>query len=86
MYSQTDHYRRLAIAAKLHAAQATDPSARIALEEVANHWMALAEQLEWLSSFTPRQIPPAHTAGPIIYRFTRKNASTNFPDSGKRKV
>jgi hypothetical protein len=83
MYSQTDHYRRLAIAAKLCAAQATDPSARTALEEVANHWIALAEQVEWLSTLTRRQAPPT---GPSFVGSRGKNASTGFPDPGKRKV
>ena len=79
MYSQTDHYRRLAIAAKLHATQATDPSARTALEEVANYWIALAEQVEWLWTFTPRQIRPAHTEGAVMYRFTRKKCIHALP-------
>lgn len=47
-YSQADHYRRLAIATRHRAAQAIDTSVKAAFEEVANNWLALAEQVEWL--------------------------------------
>jgi hypothetical protein len=48
-YSRADHYRRHAIQARQRAAQALDPSSvRAGFEEVANHWIALAEQVEWL--------------------------------------
>jgi hypothetical protein len=47
-YSRIDHYRRLAIAARLRAAQAVDPSVKAAFEEVSSNWLALAEQVEWL--------------------------------------
>jgi hypothetical protein len=48
-YSRADHYRRRAIQARQRAAQALDPSSvRAGFAEVANHWIALAEQLEWL--------------------------------------
>ena len=48
MYSQSVHYRRLAIQARQRAVKASDSSVAIALEEIANHWTALAEQVEWL--------------------------------------
>jgi hypothetical protein len=48
MYSRMDYCRRQAIVAKQHAARAADLSAKAAFEEVANHWIALAEQVEWL--------------------------------------
>jgi hypothetical protein len=48
MYSQSVHYRRLAIQARQRAVQASDSSVAVALEEIANHWTALAEQVEWL--------------------------------------
>jgi hypothetical protein len=48
MYSQSVHYRRLAIQARQRAVKASDPSVAVALEEIANHWTALAEQVEWL--------------------------------------
>jgi hypothetical protein len=49
VYSRADHYRRLAIAARQRAAQAGDrPSVKASFEEVANHWTALADQVEWL--------------------------------------
>ena len=48
MYSQSVHYRRLAIQARQRAVKASDSSVAVALEEIANHWTALAEQVEWL--------------------------------------
>jgi hypothetical protein len=49
IYSRAIHYRRQAIAARQRAAQAFEPSSvRALFEEVANHWTALAEQVEWL--------------------------------------
>ena len=54
IYSRAIHYRRQAIAARQRAAQAIDQSSLRALfEEVANHWMALAEQVEWLERTNP---------------------------------
>jgi hypothetical protein len=48
-YSRADHCRRQAIAARQHAAGALDPlSVKATFEEIANHWNALAEQVEWL--------------------------------------
>lgn len=49
IYSRAVHYRRQAIAARQRAAQAVDQSSvQASFEEVANHWTALAEQVEWL--------------------------------------
>jgi len=49
MYSRADHYRRHAIEARRRATQTPDQSSvKVAFEEVANHWIALAEQVEWL--------------------------------------
>jgi hypothetical protein len=49
VYSRANHYRRLAIAARQRAAQAGDrPSVKASFEEVADHWTALADQVEWL--------------------------------------
>ena len=47
---QATYYRRRAIVARQSAAAALDPSAKAAFAEVANHWLALAEQIEWLRS------------------------------------
>ena len=47
IYSRAMHYRRQAIAARQRAAQAFEPSSvRALFEEVANHWTALAEQVD----------------------------------------
>jgi hypothetical protein len=40
-------YRQRAADAKKRAAQAKDPSAKKAFEEVAKAWLLLAEQIEW---------------------------------------
>ena len=49
IYSRASHYRRQAIVARQRAAEALDRSSvKACLEEVANHWIALAEQVEWL--------------------------------------
>lgn len=47
---QATYYRRRAIVARQSAAGAFDPSVKAAFAEVANHWLALAEQVEWLRS------------------------------------
>ena len=47
---QATYYRRRAIVARQSAAAALDPSVKAAFAEVANHWLALAEQIEWLRS------------------------------------
>ena len=47
---QATYYRRRAIVARQSAAGAFEPSVKAAFAEVANHWLALAEQVEWLRS------------------------------------
>ena len=55
IYSRATHYRRQAIAAMGRAAQAADQaSAKALFEEVAHHWIALAEELEWLEQSNRR--------------------------------
>jgi hypothetical protein len=46
MRSRADCYRHWGIAAEQSAAQATDPSKKVAFEKVAANWFALAEQAE----------------------------------------
>jgi hypothetical protein len=48
-YHSPEHYRRLGLAAKQRAADAADPSLREAFKDVARHWLALAERVEWLN-------------------------------------
>jgi hypothetical protein len=56
IYSRATHYRRQAMAAMGRAAQAGDEaSAKALFEEVANHWIALAEELEWLEQNSGRR-------------------------------
>jgi hypothetical protein len=47
---QATYYRRRAIVARQSATAALDPSVKAAFAEVASHWLALAEQVEWLRS------------------------------------
>jgi hypothetical protein len=50
IYLRADQYRRQATEARQRAEQALDQSStKAAFEEVANHWVALAEQVEWLA-------------------------------------
>jgi hypothetical protein len=48
MYSPAEHYRRCGLAAKERAAQATDLNLKEAFKDVARHWFALAERVDWL--------------------------------------
>ena len=48
MHSRTEYYRRRGLAAKERAAQSTDLSVREAFKDIARHWLALAERVEWL--------------------------------------
>jgi hypothetical protein len=45
---RADRYRQKAADAKERAAQAKNPSLKRAFEEVANGWVLLAEQMEWI--------------------------------------
>jgi hypothetical protein len=47
-YYSPEYYRRRGLVAKQRAAQSTDPSVKQALKDVARHWLALAERVEWL--------------------------------------
>src|ERR1700747_2160345 len=47
---QATYYRRRAIVARQSAAAALDPSVKAAFAEVANHWLALAGEIEGLRS------------------------------------
>jgi hypothetical protein len=49
-YYRPEHYRRLGLAAKQRAAQSTDPRVKEAFQDVARHWLALAERVEWLDT------------------------------------
>ena len=60
MYRQAHQYRRRAIVAKQQGADATTPTIKQQLEVIAEHWLALAEQVEWMerllhSSPAPQQ-------------------------------
>jgi len=54
-YYHPEHYRRLGLAAKQRAAQSTDPRLKEAFKDVARHWLALAERVEWLNRQLKRQ-------------------------------
>ena len=77
MYRRAHQYRRSAIVAKQQAADATTPSIKQQFEVIAEHWSALAEQVEWMerllrSATEPQQQQavlqqqqqqPAHASG-----------------------
>jgi hypothetical protein len=68
MFTQVEQYRRLAIMAKQRSAEATVPPIRQAFDEIANHWLGLAEQTEWLGrQFASTQVPqPAEPNGRTV--------------------
>jgi hypothetical protein len=57
-YYHPEHYRRLGLAAKQRAAQSTIPSVKEAFKDIARHWLALAERVEWLDTQLKRQENP----------------------------
>src|SRR5262249_48026007 len=63
---QATYYRRRAIVARQSAAGAIDPSVRAAFAEVANHWLALAEQVEWLRSVQHRRLRVDGAIGEVV--------------------
>ena len=54
-YYPPEHYRCLGLAAKQRAAQSTDPRLQEAFKDIARHWLALAERVEWLETQLKRQ-------------------------------
>jgi len=60
MYSGAEHYRRCGLVAKQRAAQCTDLSLKEAFKDVARHWLALAERVDWLDRHHNRQQNPNH--------------------------
>jgi len=48
MSLRADIYRQKAAEARQSAARAKSPSIKQAFEEVANGWVVLAEQMEWM--------------------------------------
>jgi len=52
MYSRTEYYRpdHYRLAAKQRAAQSTDPRLKEAFNDVARHWLMLAERVGWLET------------------------------------
>ena len=56
MHSLPDQYRRRAIEARQRAA-ATRNEIKIAFEEIADNWLALAEQADWLALRIPLILP-----------------------------
>jgi hypothetical protein len=48
MYPGAEYYRHRALVAKQRAAHCTDLSLKEAFKDVARHWLALAERIDWL--------------------------------------
>ena len=49
-YYPPEYYRRLGLAAKQRAAQSTDRRLKEAFQDVARHYLMLAERVEWLKT------------------------------------
>ena len=54
-YHRPEDYRRLGLAAKQRAAHSTDPLLKEEFKDIARHWLALAERVEWLDGQLKRQ-------------------------------
>jgi hypothetical protein len=48
MYSGAEYYRHRGLVAKQRAAQITDLRLKEELKDIARHWLALAERIDWL--------------------------------------
>jgi len=48
MYSRAEYYRRRGLELRHRAAQITDLNLKEAHKDVARHWLALAERVDWL--------------------------------------
>jgi|EndMetStandDraft_8_1072994.scaffolds.fasta_scaffold235359_2 hypothetical protein len=59
VFSRSDQYRRLSIEARGRSAQAKEPELKRSFEDVADHWLALAEQAEWLDEQHTNRGPQA---------------------------
>lgn len=68
---QATYYRRRAIVARQSAAAAIDPYVKAAFAEVANHWLGLAEHIEWLHSI--RRGSHERASGEAIISLNRSN-------------
>jgi hypothetical protein len=60
-YYPPEYYRRRGLAAKQRAAQSTHPGVKEAFQDVARHWLALAERVEWLDRQHHGAAEPNHT-------------------------
>jgi hypothetical protein len=62
MFSQADRFRRRAIDAQYRAAHAGDPNLKQGFTEIANGWLALADEATWLERQSTDLLPPAEFA------------------------
>jgi hypothetical protein len=60
-YYPPEYYRRRGLAAKQRAAQSTHPGVKEAFQDIARHWLALAERVEWLNRQHNGAAEPNHT-------------------------
>jgi hypothetical protein len=65
-YYPPEYYRRRGLAAKQRAAQSTHPGVKEAFQDIARHWLALAERVEWLDRQHHGQ-----DSTPTIYKSSR---------------
>ena len=54
-YYRPEHYRRFGLAAQQRAAHDPDPQVKEVFKDIARHWLALAERVEWLDRQLKRQ-------------------------------
>jgi hypothetical protein len=76
MSSRAEDYRHRALQAKQRAAQTTDLRLKEAFKDVARHWLALAERVDWLdrqikASEETRTDEPQTSAGETSGRLPR---------------
>ena len=48
MHLRPEYYRRRGLAAKQRATQVSDLRLKEELQDIARHWLALAERVDWL--------------------------------------
>jgi hypothetical protein len=73
MYSSAEFCRRRGLVAKQRAAHCTDLSLKEAFNDVARHWLALAERIDWLDRQHNGQ------QNPITYRTSRTRCHVEEP-------
>jgi hypothetical protein len=72
---QATYYRRRAIVARQSAAAAIDPYVKASFAEVANHWLGLAEHIEWLHSIRRGSLRDDRASSQVIVNLPAHRSS-----------